>query len=86
MPHAQVPESRVWVLRHRSHVCNHVGMTQDELRTGLLAADLAIVASRSKVHIRTLQRIRAGQRKASPLTIKAVAPVLARMAAKKAAR
>lgn len=57
-------------------------MTPDELRTGLLAADLAIVASRSKVNIRTLQRIRAGTRKASPLTIKAVAPVLARMAAK----
>jgi hypothetical protein len=61
-------------------------MTQDELRDGLQTADLAIVAGRSKVHIRTLQRIRGGQHKASPLTIKAVAPVLARMAAKKAAR
>ena len=82
MPHAQVPESRVWVLRHLSLVCHHVGMTQNELRDGLKTADLAIVASRSKVHIRTLQRIRGGQHKASPLTIKAVAPVLARMAAK----
>lgn len=61
-------------------------MTQDEVKAALGGADLGIVALRSGVHIRTLQRIRSGERKASPLTIKAVAPVLARMAAKKAAR
>lgn len=72
-------------LRHLPHVWHHVGMTKDELRTALVPISkegLEYVSKWAGVDIGTLRRIRSGRHKASPLTLKAVAPVLARMAKK----
>lgn len=70
------------MLRRLPFPWHHVGMTKDELRTALADVPLAYVAELAGVDVGTLRRIRDGKHKASPLTLKAVAPVLARLVKK----